>query len=157
MGREVRRVPADWQHPKDARGQYIPLFDSHKFAQRIARWDEDARKWSEGFRDDFNGGWVALTESQKRMTFADWDGERPDPKDYMPLWRNDERTHLMMYEDTSEGTPLSPAFATAGELARWLVDNDASWFGNQGTSYEAWLSIIDDSANSLPMFVMRKP
>ena len=27
MGREVRRVPADWQHPKDARGRFIPLFD----------------------------------------------------------------------------------------------------------------------------------
>lgn len=25
MGREVRRVPAHWQHPKDGRGRYIPL------------------------------------------------------------------------------------------------------------------------------------
>jgi hypothetical protein len=157
MGREVRRVPAGWQHPKDARGQYIPLFDSDKFDQRVARWDEEARKWSEGFRDDFNGGLVALTEKEKLMTFADWDGERPDPEHYMPLWRDEERTHLMMYEDTSEGTPVSPAFATAEELAQWLADNNASWFGNQGASYEAWRSIIDDSANSLPVFVMRNP
>ena len=29
MSREVRRVPADWEHPKDARGQHIPLWERH--------------------------------------------------------------------------------------------------------------------------------
>lgn len=27
MGREIRRVPMDWEHPKDERGYFIPLFD----------------------------------------------------------------------------------------------------------------------------------
>lgn len=153
MGREVRRVPANWDHPKDAEGHYIPLFDGAEFAKRAARWDEEAAKWAERFRSNFNGGWVALTEQQRGQSYASWDGERPDPKDYMPLWRDDERTHLMMYEDTTEGTPISPAFATAQELARWLADDNASWFGSQSTSYESWLSIIENSANSLPVFV----
>lgn len=153
MGREVRRVPANWEHPKDADGRYIPLFDGAKFAKRVASWDEEAAKWAEGFRSNFNGAWVPLTDEQKGKPYASWDGERPDPKDYMPLWRDEERTHLMMYEDTSEGTPIRPAFATAEELARWLADNDASWFGGQGTSYKARLSIIENSANSLPVFV----
>jgi hypothetical protein len=26
MGREVRMVPADWEHPVDATGKYIPLY-----------------------------------------------------------------------------------------------------------------------------------
>jgi hypothetical protein len=28
MGREIRRVPANWEHPKDERdGGYIPMYD----------------------------------------------------------------------------------------------------------------------------------
>ncbi len=150
MGREVRRVPAHWEHPKDATGCYIPLFDGAGFAKRVARWDKEAKKWAEGFRDDYKGGAVALTDKEKGRPFADLDGERPDPKDYMPLWRDEERTHLMMYEGTTEGTPISPAFETAEKLAHWLASNKASWFGGDGTSYEAWLSIIANSANSRP-------
>jgi hypothetical protein len=59
----------------------------------------------------------------------------------MPNWPESERTHLMMYEDTSEGTPISPAFETPEELARWLVDNKASAFGSDTGTYEGWLRI----------------
>jgi hypothetical protein len=44
-----------------------------------------------------------------------------------------------MYEDTSEGTPFSPAFATPEELARWLADTGASAFGDMTATYEQWL------------------
>ena len=27
MGREVRKVPKDWQHPKNESGHYVPLFE----------------------------------------------------------------------------------------------------------------------------------
>ena len=98
MGRQVRRVPADWQHPIDPEtGHFKPLFDSAKFAAHS--------------------------------------------RDYMPAWPDAERTHFMMYENTSEGTPISPAFETPEELARWLADTNASAFGNSGASYEAWLNI----------------
>lgn len=60
----------------------------------------------------------------------------------------------MMYENTTEGTPISPAFFSAEELAHWLEDNGASWFGDQLASYAAWLLVIDDPANSLPCFVV---
>ncbi|MNY72771.1 hypothetical protein D3C86_2114050 [compost metagenome] len=59
----------------------------------------------------------------------------------MPVWSDAERTHYMMYEDTSEGTPISPAFATPEELARWLADSGASSFGNSSASYESWLRV----------------
>lgn len=35
MGREVRRVPANWQHPKDDNGNFIPLLDGD-----MPRWPE---------------------------------------------------------------------------------------------------------------------
>jgi len=47
----------------------------------------------------------------------------------------------MMYETTSEGTPISPAFATPEELAQWLADNGASSFGSSTASYESWLRV----------------
>lgn len=147
MGRKVRRVPKDWEHPKNVSGCYVPLRDGAEFARRIAQWDEEAQKWAEGFRSDSKGAWVPLSEEQKGQPFSSWDGERPDPKNYMPLWLDKARTHLMMYQETSEGTPISPAFATAEELALWLADNEASWSGSQGASYEAWLSFIIRSAN----------
>lgn len=27
MGRELRRVPANWKHPKDGNGRYIPMYN----------------------------------------------------------------------------------------------------------------------------------
>lgn len=139
MGREVRKVPATWQHPKDARGRYIPLMGS-SYAKRLAEWEEEKAKWAEGFRRDYsNDGWRPLDADDD--DFEGWCGARPLAENYMPDWPEAERTHLMMYEDTSEGTPISPAFATPEELARWLADNNASALGHQGASYEAWLAM----------------
>ncbi|MEW8051290.1 MAG: hypothetical protein AB2754_15910 [Candidatus Thiodiazotropha endolucinida] len=141
MGREVRRVPKDWQHPKNEHGHYIPLYDGADFSRQVKEWDEGAAKWAEGLRDDWSGGWTPLEDDEKDMTFEDWCGPRPEAKDYMPEWPERDRTHLMMYEDTSEGTPISPAFETPEELARWLADNNASAFADMTATYEQWLSM----------------
>ena len=69
------------------------------------------------------------------------DAEYPDAP-CMPTWAKDEATHYMMYETCTEGTPISPAFATPEELAHWLADAGASAFGNQTATYEQWLSTI---------------
>lgn len=139
MGREVRKVPPDWEHPKDGRGRFIPLL-GYDFAQTQADWEEQHRQWQMGMRKDYaNDGWRRRNDEEMGMTFEEWHGERPDPEDYMPQWKPEEATHLMMYECTSEGTPISPAFATPEELAQWLVDNHASAFADQTASYEGWL------------------
>lgn len=144
MGREVRRVPADWQHPKewawDHRGnrveRYKPLYQGDQYQVRADEWDEECAKWKAGWRPDH------CTDTEFRaMTYEQYSGQRPHRDDYMPNWPAEQRTHLMMYEDTSEGTPISPAFATPEELARWLADNGASSFGRSTASYEAWLNI----------------
>lgn len=124
MGYEVRRVPESWEHPKGPDGEYLRLHDGATFARLAADWDEAAEKWAQGIRSDFNGGWVPLTEEQKGQPYSAWDGERPDEKNFMPLWRDEERTHFMLYENITEGTPVSPVFATAEELARWRADSE---------------------------------
>ena len=143
MGREVRKVPANWQHPKNAEGDYIPLLGGDYEAD-AAQWKEEYEQWKRGFRRGYSGEeWVEKDSEQNAMRFTEWCGTPPNPDDYMPQWPEEFRTHFMMYEDTSEGTPISPAFATAEELARWLVDNNASAFGLMGASYEGWLRVCN--------------
>jgi hypothetical protein len=49
-----------------------------------------------------------------------------------------------MWEDCTEGSPISPTFDTPEELARWLADNKASAFGDLTATYEQWLQMIHD-------------
>ena len=130
MGREVRKVPADWQHPRYAEwnapfaqavGHFIPMHDS-SYEQAATDFLEKAN--AEGLQEAI-----------------DYYGKAPERDEYMPSWPEDTRTHFMMYESTSEGTPISPAFATPEELAKWLSDTGASAFAGQSASYEAWLRI----------------
>lgn len=140
MGREVRRVPKNWEHPKDGNGNFIPLFDGKGLGREQKEWDLHAGKWDEGLRDDWRGGWKPREGDEKDMPFEEWYGPRPCAENYMPQWPEEERTHLMMYESTTEGTPISPAFETPEELAQWLVDNRASSFAHMTATYEQWLS-----------------
>ena len=136
MGRQVRRVPKDWQHPKYDNGAYIPL-QGRCFEEDEREWIEWQEAWNEGI---FPNGEPIPSDS----SLEDYYGPRPRPEDYMPSWNDEERTHLMMYEDTSEGTPISPAFETAEELARWLADTGANAFGGMTASYGQWLAMIND-------------
>lgn len=116
MSREVRKVPKDWVHPKRPDGSYVPLFDGADSRGYTGNNNEDDES-----NDDDNG--------------------RRAPSACMPDWPDAERTHFMMYECTTEGTPISPVFATAPDLAHWLADNGASlWAGSTGT-YKHWLHI----------------
>ena len=126
MGREVRMVPKDWKHPKDENGIYIPMHDE-SFIERHARWVSEFNDWQ--------------INPQSDCIFSEWGGPEPTKESYIPDWPQEQRTHCMMYETCTEGTPISPAFETPEELARWLSDNNASAFGNQTASYDAWLRV----------------
>lgn len=91
--------------------------------------------------------WEHLTDSDgDYIPLSDFsyyeDGDNLDY--YMPNWDDDEKTHIMMYEDTSEGTPISPKFEKQDVegLARWLANNNTSAHGVSTASYEQWLGMI---------------
>jgi hypothetical protein len=121
-------VPAGWQHPHyeswTGRQGLKPLHDGDQYSAA---------------RD----GFIEKLKEEGLQAAIDYYGQAPDLADYMPQWAPEERTHFMMYEDTSEGTPISPAFATAEELARWLADTSASSFADHTASYEAWLRVAN--------------
>ncbi len=141
MGREVRRVPADWVHPVDHNGSHTPLL-GRGFKKESEEWAEGSRQWAMGLRSDHDGGWQKLTDEEKEMSFEEWHGPQPRAEDFMPEWPDSECTHLQMYETCSEGTPISPVMKTPEELAHWLADNNASSFGPCTATYEQWLSTI---------------
>lgn len=134
MSREVRMVPKNWEHPKNERGTLISLYGSD-YESSAADWDKERAEWDAGKYPDY------IHENSKKLSYSEWSGGRPIQEDYMPAFKDGEATHCMMYETCSEGTPISPAFETLEELAQWLFDNEASAFGSQTASYEAWLSM----------------
>lgn len=155
--RVVRRVPAGWQHPRDEKNRLIPLFDGRLLTNRLALWDDGKAAWDRGEVEASLWGWPTLGGSTdpadrwvprppdiQSSTYEEWSGERPDPADYTPDWPDAERTHLMLYEDTTEGTPMTPAFATAEELAGWCADNRVSCWADETLTYEQWLEVVRD-------------
>lgn len=145
MGRKVRKVPVTWKHPtENTQDGHVPLHDG--FSKDAAKWDELERQWNAGFTTDYSTpgaeGFKPKDAKYAGTKFSDYYGERPVKSEYMPDWPEAERTHFMMYETCSEGTPISPAFETPEELARWLSDNAASAFGGMTASYEQWLKMI---------------
>ncbi len=165
MSREVRMVPVDWQHPRDAQGEFVPMLDTD-YADAVRQWGEEelpewlegARLWATGVVKTSSDGVTTIAEVVAKAkvdrpyspipeppTYAWWAGdvpERPKREHFMPSWPSAERTHLMMYESVSEGTPISPAFATAEALAKWLTDTGASAFADETATYDQWLAMI---------------
>lgn len=131
MGREVRRVPPNWDHPK--RGdRYIPLWPR--------RYIEERDEWLRELKEFFAG----VHEDQSYYPGLDeYLTDHPIPRraDYMPDWPEQVCTHYQMYEDTTEGTPISPVFPTPEALARWLTDTGASAFADMTAEYEHWLRV----------------
>ncbi len=147
MSREVRRVPASWEHPKYGSGRLIPLLGG-SFGAKLQQYKEEACQWALGNQRSYNSKgpkFVPRDAETDGMTFEVWDGEIPNQEDYMPDWPEAECTHYQMYETTSEGTPISPVMETPEALARWLADNNASAFADMGATYDQWLTMIKGS------------
>ena len=126
--REVRTIPRGWQHPKNAEGRYIGLFDD---------WDAD----------------VKYREETPQYYGPDSDEPPMDRDEYMPEVKHlpVEETQIVAYETVSEGTPMSPAFDNTPEgklaLLQWCAEN-ASVPGSrdQHTSIEAWAAMLYGTA-----------
>ena len=101
----------------------------------------------EGFCKKFNDEYIKKDRAEEGYKDLNYFEEnvhgKPDPKFYMQQFPEKEKTHFMMFEDCSEGTPISPAFATKEDLARWLTDSKTSAMGESTATYEQWLKMIN--------------
>lgn len=139
MGRKIRRVPADWEHPKytgenaPSRNRirdYKPLLDED-FETAARKWLDECIAWENGTHEALKGS----PELKSEYPFY-WEyGDDPPERDYYrPKWGDEERTHYQVYETVSEGTPVTPAFATKEELANYLIDYGDYWDQERGDS-----------------------
>lgn len=134
MGREVRRVPPNWRHPLDDRARgphdYRPMHN-RRFVDAMARWlaDFDAARQGK-FGDD----WAAEYYGEQPDPFMAWLRENPPPRDegqWRP-WTDDEATWFQVWETVSEGTPITPPFATEAELVTYLRHRGDFWRQREG-------------------------
>ena len=134
MGREIRRVPLEWQHPKKMypdhrngrmREDYQPLYD-RDYPTACAEWKKGFAEWESSERQ------AHLQEYGEDIEFWDWDGMPPDQEYYHPAWTETERSGYAVYETVSEGTPVTPTFATKEGLIDYLVKNGDYWDQSRG-------------------------
>lgn len=135
MGREIRRVPPGWEHPKkmqkSARGYvdaYIPMYDR--------TWHEAMQKWL----DEYDGKWQEWEDPEA----YEWP---PVPDVFRPPF-TEEPTCYQIYETVSEGTPVSPVFTNLDDLVEWLVDQGHSRKAAEAFAKSGWVPsmMIDERA-----------
>lgn len=167
MSTELRRVPKDWQHPSDHR-------DADRYESKLAyvpppfyRWrpllDKDwATAEREWWRDRIAHavkralyylpslfGWLE-PPSEVCWPWTLEDHPRPRYLDYRPRWQKRERTHYQLYEDVSEGTPISPVCATVDELVEWCAAQTKEvWVGTQGMTRAEWQRFFERGGYSM--------
>ena len=119
MGREIRRVPPSWEHPKDSNGNYIPMHNKN-FDEAFVAWCEGYRLWRTGNHPN-----------QKDYPFWEWEGYPPHPEHYHHF-KEEEATWYQMYENVTEGTPVTPPFKTKEELIEYLSEHGTFWDQKEG-------------------------
>ena len=100
--REIRKVPKNWQHPKNEYNQYIPMCSMEFY--------EEYKKW------------VTIEEYIEEHWDSAWYEYGLDTNNYTPNW-----DWYQLYECVSEWTPITPPFETLEELRDWLINNNDYW------------------------------
>lgn len=128
MGREIRRVPPNWKHPlKDnASGprDFQPMLDE-TYDDAAQEWTRLFMEWESGERERVSARHPDLNIKH----FWDWGGPPPDEESHRPKF-TEEPTWFQVYETVSEGTPVTPPFATPEELAMYLSTEGDFWQQN---------------------------
>lgn len=131
MGREIRRVPKNWEHPKESNGNYESLVDD--YIGSLKYYKKEVEEFIEQMTEVIESGDVKIYDTlfktpQEAFDYLTEDEiTPPDIHDYMP-----EGSWYQLFENVSEGTPLSPPFETKEELIKWLTDNEDFWGNTWG-------------------------
>lgn len=158
MGREIRKVVAGWEHPRmvcphspwqggcsEAKRNggkcFRPLHD-RSFSEAADEWKREFAAWERGEHPDY------CDDANETLEFWEWGGNPPDRDYYRPEWAEADRSWVQVYETVSEGTPVTPAFATDDELIDYLVAHGDFWDqtrGQGGWDREAATRFVKDS------------
>lgn len=142
MSRELRKVPANWEHPKLSNGNYQPLYNCF-YGDAIKEWLEEHQQWEDGTHRDL----LENPELKKEYPFyAMYFGNPPDVEFYQTVrYSAEELTHIQLYETCSEGTPTTPVFpADQFEQLCEYAAKHATTFGYNKTTKENWMKMLQE-------------
>jgi len=122
MGREIRRVPLGWEHPRGDNGRYKPMFDKD--------YDTAAQEWI--------ANCIAWQPKDSCKYYWQYAGPPPDEETSRPAFTA-EPTCYQIYETVSEGTPKSPVFESLDELVAWLVADGYSQQAAERFAKTGWV------------------
>jgi len=130
--RTLSEALADWEAERGeqlAKGILNEIYDDEDLARAEARltepWHagESAREYVEHVRANLG--------KPKWSSVEEYIGERPSADEgtlYTPEdWPPPEERGYVVYETVSEGTPITPCFATQEELIDWLAEKGTAW------------------------------
>lgn len=121
-----RRVAPDWEHPvsrRDGSG-YQPLHDGMLFQKQYDQWKHWEQLWEQGqIETERNGRTVnePIPDDAFAAGIAVYYGQCPDPKDYSPQWTPEQATAWQVYEEVSEGTPISCVYPSLDMMAETIA------------------------------------
>ena len=125
MGRELRKVPANWDHPiverHNGHDGFKPM-RGETFESAAAEWKSEFAKWEAGERPSY----YTVDPENPNPEYWEYDSDPPDRQYYRP-WKDEEATWFQVWETVSEGTPVSPPFATKEDLIEYLIANGDFW------------------------------
>ena len=144
MGRELKRVPMDFDAPLNEvwRGYLIGNASKEDYAKfPVKSCDECRKKYegTEGFCMEEETPYCIFYNSEWRDK---WFEEVPEGEGYQ-LW-----------ETTSEGSPQTPVFATLEELCEYAAEN-VSYFASEMMSKEHWFESLSKGIPILPVFIRK--
>jgi hypothetical protein len=142
MGRELRRVPENWEHPKNDYGKYQPMYNKY-YGDALNEWLKQHNQWEDGTHPDL----IDKPERKEKYPFyAEWGGNPPDISYYQTRkYTDEELTHIQLYETTTEGTPKSPVFKAdqLDELCEFAAENCTTFASFKATK-EEWKQMLTD-------------
>lgn len=155
MGREIRRVPPNWEHPRYTKdtarnerdiGEYMPMNDE-TFEEASREWKEGYAAWEAGTHES-----LSYYREQDRDTQY-WEYDSPPDRELCRPAFTEEPTWFQVYQTVSEGTPVTPPFPTREALVDYLIAKGDFWDQNRGrggyTRAQAEAFVRDEHAPSM--------
>ena len=137
MGRELKRVPLDFDWPLEKIWKgYLPENAAGKMP--VASCLECQKKYKQKISFLQDGTKVGGHECSEDKSYCIYN---PDNK---AIWYFDppEGEGYQLWETTSEGSPISPVFKTLDELCEWAEEN-VTTFADSTTTKEKWKEMLE--------------
>ncbi len=138
MGRELKRVPLDFDYPlRKVWYGYAPSLEDFKNNKEITKIVPEIKIYKNSICESCDKLFNNCSENAR---YCVWYNE-----DIKSLWFKEVPSGegYQLWETTSEGSPQSPVFKTLEELCEWCEGN-ATTFAHFKTTKEEWFKMLNE-------------